>query len=101
MFGCSSAKIDKITGKDSQPLGLVNYFIQNGCPFFIGFLWSVTSRDLDKLLIYLLTNIFKSNHNKQKVSLIELILTGKRLLARKYLNGSALVCYGKNDICFI
>lgn len=95
LFGCSSGNVSNITGRDTQPFGLPHYYLMNGCPFFLGFLWTVTSKDLDKLLMDIFTNIISNNKNS---SLISNILIGKRFISRRYLNGSALVVYGNNDL---
>ena len=95
LFGCSSGNVSTITGRDTQPFGLPHYYLMNGCPFFLGFLWTVTSKDLDKLLMDIFTNVISNNKNS---SLISNILIGKRYISRRYLNGSALVVYGNNDL---
>ena len=94
LFGCSSANVMNITGRDTQPFGLPHYYLMSGCPFFLGFLWTVTSKDLDALLI----DVFDLMLNRPKSSLIECVLKAKRFMKKRFLNGAALTLYSNNDI---
>ena len=58
LFGCSSASSRLLSEKDSQPLSTPQLFLKQLCPFFFGFLWPVSSSDLDELTVELLNSIF-------------------------------------------
>ena len=94
LFGCSSANVMNITGRDTQPFGLPHYYLMSGCPFFLGFLWTVTSKDLDALLI----DVFDVMLNSPKSSLLQCVLKAKRFMKKRFLNGAALTLYSNNDI---
>ena len=95
LFGCKSAHSRLLLEKDTQPLSTPQIFLKNLCPFFLGFLWAVTSSDLDKLTVELLEALFKS---KNPISLVKLIILLKRKFSLKWYNGGALVMYCNNDI---
>ena len=95
LFGCNSANSRLLSEKDSQPLSTPQLFLKQLCPFFFGFLWPVSSQDLDELTIELLDVLFK---NKNPVSLIKIIILLKRKFRLKWFNGAALVMYCNCDI---
>ena len=95
LFGCNSANSRLLTEKDTQPLSTPQLFLKQLCPFFFGFLWPVSSQDLDDFTIELLDILFK---NKEPVSLVKIIILLKRKFNLKWFNGSALVIYCNCDI---
>ena len=95
LFGCNSANSRLLSEKDTQPLSTPQLFLKQLCPFFFGFLWAVTSKDLDDLTVELLEIMFK---NKNPISLIKIIILLKRKFNLKWSNGGALVMYSNCDI---
>ena len=95
LFGCSSASSRLLSEKDSQPLSTPQLFLKQLCPFFFGFLWPVTSNDLDELTVELFKILFK---NKGPNSLIRIITLLKRKFSLKWFNGGALVMYCNSDV---
>ena len=95
LFGCSSASSRLLSEKDSQPLSTPQLFLKQLCPFFFGFLWPVTSSDLDELTVELFKILFK---NKGPNSLIRIITLLKRKFSLKWFNGGALVMYCNSDV---
>jgi hypothetical protein len=95
LFGCNSANSRLISGKDTQPLSTPQLFLKQLCPFFFGFLWPVSSLDLDEITVELLDTLFKS---KNQISLIKTISLLKRKFNLRWFNGAALVIYCNCDI---
>ena len=95
LFGCNSATSRLISGKDTQPLSTPQLFLKQLCPFFFGFLWPVSSLDLDDITIELLDTLFKS---KNQISLLKTISLLKRKFNLRWFNGAALVIYCNCDI---
>ena len=62
--------------------------LMNGCPAYLGCLWSVTDVDIDRLTKHMFDNV-RSIHN-----LCELVSNGKICCRYPNLNGSSLVIYG-------
>lgn len=95
LFGCNSANSRLISGKDTQPFSTPQLFLKQLCPFFFGFLWPVSSLDLDEITVELLDTLFKS---KNQISLIKTISLLKRKFNLRWFNGAALVIYCNCDI---
>jgi hypothetical protein len=95
LFGCSSASSRLLSEKDTQPLSTPQLFLKKLCPFFFGFLWPVSSSDLDELTVELINALFKS---KGPNSLIKIITLLKRKFSLKWFNGGALVMYCNSDV---
>ena len=95
LFGCSSANTRLISKKDSQPFSAPQLFLKQKCPFFLGFLWPVSSKDLDNFTIELLEILFTK---KEKTYLVKEIILLKRKFSLRAFNGGALVMYANSDI---
>ena len=95
LFGCSSASSRLLSEKDSQPLSTPQLFLKQLCPFFFGFLWPVSSSDLDELTVELFKALFE---NQGPNSLIKIITLLKRKFSLKWFNGGALVMYCNSDV---
>ena len=95
LFGCSSASSRLLSEKDTQPLSTPQLFLKQLCPFLFGFLWPVSSSDLDELTVELIDTLLK---NKGPNSLIKIITLLKRKFCLKWFNGGALVMYCNSDI---
>ena len=95
LFGCSSASSRLLSEKDTQPLSTPQLFLKQLCPFLFGFLWPVSSSDLDELTVELIDTLLK---NKGPNSLIKIITLLKRKFSLKWFNGGALVMYCNSDI---
>ena len=95
LFGCSSASSRLLSEKDTQPLSTPQLFLKQLCPFLFGFLWPVSSSDLDELTVELLDTLLK---NKGPNSLIKIITLLKRKFSLKWFNGGALVMYCNSDV---
>ena len=46
LFGCNSGRLSRL-GRNLDPVGVANYYLIGSAPCLLGFLWSVTDRDLD------------------------------------------------------
>ena len=62
---------------------------------FFGFLWPVSSQDLDELTLQLLDVLFKNNN---PLSLLKIIILLKRKISLRWFNGAALIMYCNSDI---
>ena len=98
LFGCSSLNVQLILDKDTQPFGLPNYYLYSECPFILGFLWNVTSKDIDDFMINIFDNLFKQNDINNETLLIKYIMKYKKSFKRKFINGCSLVIYANQDI---
>ncbi|KAM0674213.1 separin protein [Gurleya vavrai] len=87
LFGCSSSKTTM--HKNFTRNGVVMNYLQN-LNSFIGCLWDITDKDLDRFCIYFLDNFFKN----EKTDLSKLIHDLRDNMKLKYLNGSAIVLWG-------
>ena len=96
LFGCSSLNVQLILDKDTQPFGLPNYYLYSECPFILGFLWNVTSKDIDDFMINIFDNLFNDINNE--TFLIKYIMKYKKSFKRKFINGCSLVIYANQDI---
>ena len=95
LFGCSSASSRLLSEKDTQPLSTPQLFLKQLCPFFFGFLWPVSSSDLDELTVDLIETLLKK---KGTNSLIKIIIILKRKFCLRWFNGGALVIYCNSDV---
>jgi len=97
VVGCSSGKLFS-DGKQLESYGTPYRFIMNGSPCYVGVLWDVTDKDIDKFSDELLTHWmpnWRSNDNKQQLMPISNAVCMSRSVCKlKYLIGSAPVVYG-------
>ena len=100
IIGCSSAAL---FNKDQmvEPFGSSYYFLINFCPTYLGCLWNVTDRDIDKFVERFLKHTFRiydqeaSNNNIEKcTSIAKAVALSRNICKLKYLNGSAPVIRG-------
>ncbi|RWS07787.1 hypothetical protein B4U79_07582 [Dinothrombium tinctorium] len=96
VIGCCSGKLF-CDGSEAEPYGIPFRFIMNGSPCYLGILWDVTDRDIDrfadKLLSEWLPNWDASNSCKTE-SLCRAVLRSRNTCKLTYLIGAAPVVYG-------
>lgn len=100
IIGCSSAALSN-QDQMVESFGSSYYFLINGCPTYLGCLWNVTDRDIDRFADRLLKHTFKiydqddvkTNVEKCK-SITKAVALSRNVCKLKYLNGSAPVIRG-------
>ena len=100
VIGCSSAALSN-QDQMVESFGSSYYFLINGCPTYLGCLWNVTDRDIDRFAERLLKHTFKiydqedENNNVEKcTSVTKAVALSRDICKLKYLNGSAPVVRG-------
>ncbi|EFB17411.1 hypothetical protein PANDA_012438, partial [Ailuropoda melanoleuca] len=89
LFGCSSAAL-AVHGK-LEGAGIVLKYIMAGCPLFLGNLWDVTDRDIDRYTEALLQGWLGAGPGAPLLYYVSQARQAPRL---KYLIGAAPVAYG-------
>ncbi|XP_075407729.1 separin isoform X2 [Tenrec ecaudatus] len=89
VFGCSSAAL-AVHG-DLEGAGIVLKYIMAGCPLFLGNLWDVTDRDIDRYTSALLQGWLGAGPGAPLLCYVAQARQAPRL---KYLIGAAPVAYG-------
>lgn len=97
VIGCSSAALSN-QDQMVESFGSSYYFLINGCPTYIGCLWNVTDRDIDKFAERLLLHTFKVYDQEENIekctSITKAVALSRNICKLKYLNGSAPVIRG-------
>lgn len=88
LFGCSSCRL--VTVRNFKCNGFSLRHIRRRV--VLGNIWDVTDKDLDKMTVAILEDVF---HGK---SLAESVHRNRQVCKLKYLNSGALVIYGGEDI---
>jgi len=95
LIGCSSAKQIKsqnyISKGEAELAGISIEYLLCNCPFLVGNLWDVTDKDMDAMTEHILEAATTPN---SVTDILDLIQQARNQCKMKYLNGSALVCYG-------
>lgn len=104
VVGCSSGRL-RTDGSSLESFGTAYQFLSNGAPCYVGALWDVTDRDIDKFADHLLEQWLsdwraESSHSdnaKPKTkhqSVAKACAAVRDVCKLKYLIGSATVVYG-------
>ncbi|KAM8917809.1 separin isoform 2-T2 [Spinachia spinachia] len=89
IFGCSSAAL-AVRG-DQEGQGIVLNYLTAGCPLFLGNLWDVTDRDIDRFTKVLLESWLSAGSG---ASLLDYMGQSRQVTRMKHLVGAAPVVYG-------
>ncbi|XP_068449511.1 separin isoform X2 [Clinocottus analis] len=89
IFGCSSAAL-AVRG-DQEGQGIVLNYLTAGCPLFLGNLWDVTDRDIDRFTKVLLESWLSAGSG---ASLLDFMGQSRQVTHMKHLVGAAPVIYG-------
>ncbi|XP_054473293.1 separin [Anoplopoma fimbria] len=89
IFGCSSAAL-AVRG-DQEGQGIVLNYLTAGCPLFLGNLWDVTDRDIDRFTKVLLESWLSAGSG---ASLLDYMGQSRQVTHMKHLVGAAPVVYG-------
>ena len=90
LFGCNSGRLERM-GRFFDPVGTVHYYMIATAPCFLGFLWSVTDRDIDQWTVRLIEYWLDKSGDQRE--LVQAIADKKSDLDR-VINRSAVVVYG-------
>jgi len=98
VIGCSSGKLFS-DGKQLESYGTPYRFLMNGCPSYVGVLWDVTDKDIDKFSDHLLSYWFSKwkpelNESKKVVPITRAVSMSRQYCRLKYLIGAAPIVYG-------
>ncbi|XP_020821918.1 separin [Phascolarctos cinereus] len=89
LFGCSSAAL-AVQG-NLEGAGIVLKYIIAGCPLFLGNLWDVTDREIDRYTEALLQGWLEAGSG---APLLSYVIQARQAPRLKYLIGAAPVAYG-------
>ncbi|XP_053413203.1 separin isoform X1 [Nycticebus coucang] len=89
LFGCSSAALAVHGNLEGN--GIVLKYIMAGCPLFLGNLWDVTDRDIDRYTEALLQGWLGAGPG---APLLDYVIQARQAPRLKYLIGAAPVAYG-------
>ena len=98
VIGCSSGKLFS-DGKQLETYGASYRFLLNGCPSYVGVLWDVTDKDIDKFSDQMLSYWFLNwkpeiNETKQSMANTKAVSKARIACRLKHLIGAAPVVYG-------
>ncbi|KAI1289699.1 Separin [Halotydeus destructor] len=94
VIGCSSGRLTA-DGSSLESYGTPYRFLVNGAPCYVGVLWDVTDRDIDKFSDRMLENWLPSWQKEKGSKSIAYSCTEARSACKlKYLIGAAPVVYG-------
>lgn len=98
IIGCSSGKLFS-DGKQLESYGTSYRFLLNGCPSYVGVLWDVTDKDIDKFSDQLLSYWFvewkpEMNDSKKVMANTKAVSKSRTACRLKHLIGAAPVVYG-------
>ncbi|XP_048477121.1 separin-like [Rhincodon typus] len=89
LLGCSSAAL--VLRGDLEGVGIVLKYMMAGCPLFLGNLWDVTDKDIDRYMENLLRGWLDAG---SEASLLEYVAHARTAPKLKYLIGASPVVYG-------
>lgn len=93
LFGCGSASVARI-GRRSDPLGAVHSYLIASAPYLLGFLWSVTDKDLDQWTLGFMKHwLGKEGAEDDRPDFLRAIVERRRFFQRT-INRAATVVYG-------
>ena len=87
LFGCNSGRLERL-GRRLDPMGLVNHYLIATAPCTLGFLWSVTDKDVDNWTVTLLKYWIEG-----KREFVQSVAE-KRCDFERMINRAAVVLYG-------
>ncbi len=98
IIGCSSGKLFS-EGKHLESYGTPYRFMMNGAPSYVGVLWDVTDKDIDKFSDQLLSCWFSNwktglNVNREEMPITKAVCLSRSICKLKHLIGAAPVVYG-------
>lgn len=93
LVGCSSASL-ALRG-DLEGAGIVLQYLMAGCPLFLGNLWDVTDKDIDRYMEHLLKG-WLGSRTPDGSSLLDHLSRARQAPKLKYLIGASPVVYGLN-----
>ena len=92
LFGCNSGRLSRL-GRTLDPTGIACYYLIASAPCMLGFLWSVTDRDIDKWTVSFLQHWLCKGDGPHESQFIRAVANQKGKFKRK-INSAATVVYG-------
>lgn len=93
LFGCNSGRLDRI-GRMFDPVGISSSYLMATSPCLLGFLWSVTDKDLDEWTLRFLEHWLGANGWKSVENDFVRAVAQRRNAFSRFMNSAATVVYG-------
>ncbi|XP_040581053.1 separin [Lepeophtheirus salmonis] len=90
LLGCKSGKLERI-GRRYDPMGTANSYMIATAPAMLGFLWSITDKDVDEWTASFLR--FWLDDSNRSLGLVDAVALKKSDFSR-FINGASTVIYG-------
>jgi len=92
LFGCNSGRLSKMA-RNLDPLGTVSSYLIASAPCLLGFLWSVTDRDIDIWTVGFLNHWLGKSIGPHEENFSQAVANRRRKFSR-IINSAATVIYG-------
>ncbi len=92
LWGCSSGHLASRGVHD--PAGTALTYLRHGAAFVVGNLWDITDRDIDRLSISCMQQIFTNDANNGIKDLSSALISSRDVCKLKWAVGGAPVLYG-------
>ena len=90
LFGCESGQLQRL-GRLNEPIGTVTHYMIGQAPSLLGFLYSITDKDVDQWTVEFLKHwLDESEHQLEFVQAV----SNKRSAFEREINRAAVVVYG-------
>ncbi len=97
LFGCNSGRLQRL-GRLLDPIGIIHYYLIAQAPCILGFLWSITDKDVDQWTVDFLKHwLSKDDEQTEFVQAV----ADKRSNFERMINRAAIVIYGLPSIKFL
>ena len=96
LFGCNSGKLSK-AARHLDPLGTASSYLIATAPCLLGFLWSVTDRDLDNWTVNFLSYWLGKGESTHEENFARAVANQRKKFVR-VINSAATVIYGLPNV---
>ena len=93
LFGCNSGKLERL-GRQLDPIGVVQHYLIGTAPCLLGFLWSITDKDVDQWTVEFLQYWLPINGQKGEQPEFVQAVADKKSGFNRVINRAAVVIYG-------
>ena len=96
LFGCNSGRLSKM-GRNVDPLGTATSYLIATAPCILGFLWSVTDKDVDSWTVGFLNHWLGKGSGPHEENFVRAVANKRKEFARVS-NSAATVLYGLPNV---
>ena len=96
LFGCNSGRLTKMA-RNLDPVGTASSYLIATAPCLLGFLWSVTDRDIDKWTVGFLNHWLGKGEGPHEPNFSQAVANERKNFAR-LINSAATVIYGLPNV---